>query len=90
MQPDREPRKASELYIVLWALRLEVPSLGKQPSIIKQAINRREDKMAIGQSRYKAKRAAREQNPSDWTVSTEKIHSQGSRGVRRAVQDGPP
>ena len=35
--------------------------------------------MAIGQSRYEVKRAAREQNPSAWSVSDHKIHAHLSR-----------
>lgn len=53
--------------------------MGKRPSLIKAAINRLDEKMAIGESRYEAKRAAHEQNPSTWTVTTEKIHAHTTR-----------
>src|SRR5216684_3784639 len=44
-------------------------------SIIKASLDRLEDKMAIRQSRGKAKDAARESGESIWAFSTGKIHS---------------
>lgn len=44
-------------------------------SIVKEAIDRLESKMAIGQSRGKAKEAAHEQGEYLWAFSTGKIHS---------------
>jgi integrase len=53
--------------------------MGKRPSLIKAVINRLDTLMAIGESRYEAKRAAHEQDPSVWTVTTGKIHSHTTR-----------
>ncbi len=53
--------------------------MGKRPSLIKAAINRLDEKMAIGESRHAAKRAAHEQDPSVWTVTTGKIHAHTTR-----------
>jgi integrase len=54
-------------------------ALGKRPSIIRAAITRLDQKMAIGESRFAAKVAAREEDPSLWSFSTGKIHSHVTR-----------
>jgi hypothetical protein len=43
-------------------------------SIVKETIDRLEEKMAIGQSRYAAKQAIRKEQGKTWTVSDGKIH----------------
>jgi integrase len=50
-------------------------------SLIREAIERLDAKMAIGESRYAAKRAARRARPEEtvWTISTGKIHSHQTR-----------
>lgn len=53
--------------------------MGKRPSIVKAAINRLDDQMAIGESRFAAKRTAREQDPSLWSFSSGKMHSYATR-----------
>lgn len=52
-------------------------------SIIKQAIERLDSKMAIGESRYEAKKAARAETNGEphWSFSTGKIHSYKTRGT---------
>jgi len=52
-----------------------------QKSIVKEAIDRLEEKMAIGQSRRQAKRALRATGEPIWTHSTERIHSFKTRSV---------
>lgn len=54
-------------------------ALGKRPSIIRAAIIRLDEKMAIGESRFAAKVAAREEDPSTWSFSTGRIHSFNTR-----------
>lgn len=55
--------------------------MSKRPSIIQAAIKRLDSKMAIGQSRFAAKMAARAQNPSLWSFSTGRIHSYTTRSA---------
>lgn len=50
-------------------------------SIIKQALDRLESMMAIGESRYDAKRAIRREQGPMWSVSTGKLHSFKTRSV---------
>lgn len=50
-------------------------------SIVKEVIDRLDEKMAIGQSRRKAKQAARASGEHVWTYSTERIHSFKTRGI---------
>jgi integrase len=50
-------------------------------SIIKVAIDRLEDRMAIGESRREAKQAMRASGEHAWAFSTEKIHSFKTRSV---------
>src|SRR6266571_5880524 len=50
-------------------------------SIVKEAVDRLEEKMAIGQSRRQAKRALRAAGEPIWTHSTERIHSFKTRSV---------
>ena len=50
-------------------------------SIVRETIERLDEKMAIGQSRREAKIAMREESGRAWSVSTEKIHSFKSRSV---------
>src|SRR5947207_12897876 len=50
-------------------------------SIVKEAIDRLEEKMAIGQSRRQAKQALRASGAHVWTHSTELIHSFKTRSV---------
>jgi integrase len=50
-------------------------------SIVKEAIDRLEEKMAIGQSRREAKQALRASGRHVWTYSTELIHSFKTRSV---------
>lgn len=50
-------------------------------SIVKEAIDRLDSKMAIGQSRRAAKQAARAAHIPVWAFSTGKIHSYGTRRV---------
>src|SRR5579875_1458508 len=52
-----------------------------QKSIVRQAQERLDSLMAIGESRYQAKRALREQGQGTWAVSTGKIHSYTTRTV---------
>ncbi len=52
-----------------------------QKSIVKEAVDRLEEKMAIGQSRRQAKRALRATGEPIWTHSTERIHSFKTRSV---------
>lgn len=61
----------------------ETRTLGKahQKSIIRQTIERFDEKMAIGQSRRAAKAAVRAEQGSVWSVSTGKIHSYKTRSV---------
>jgi integrase len=58
--------------------------VGKSPSIIKAAIRRFDSLMAIGDSRFAAKQAARETaqaagHSAPWTVSDNRIHSHSAR-----------
>ncbi len=55
--------------------------MGKRPSIIKAALNRLDEKMAVGESRFAAKLAAREANPNLWSFSTGRMHSYTTRSV---------
>ncbi len=50
-------------------------------SIVKEAVDRLEEKMAIGQSRRQAKQALRATGAHVWTHSTELIHSFKTRSV---------
>jgi integrase len=50
-------------------------------SIVREALDRLDDKMAIGQSRREAKQALREEQGPIWSVSTGKIHSYKTRTV---------
>ncbi len=56
--------------------------MGSRKSIIREAIERLDTLMAIGQSRFQAKQAQRAASPdAGWTVSTGKIHSHTTRKV---------
>ena len=56
--------------------------MGSRKSIIREAIERLDSLMAIGQSRFQAKQAKRAASPdAGWTVSTGKIHSHTTRKV---------
>jgi integrase len=56
--------------------------LGSRKSIIREAIERLDTLMAIGQSRFQAKQAQRAaSSDAGWTVSTGKIHSHTTRKV---------
>src|SRR5689334_21604227 len=56
--------------------------MGSRKSIIREAIERLNSLMAIGQSRFQAKQAQRADSPDrGWTVSTGKIHSHITRNV---------
>src|ERR1700730_19474778 len=56
--------------------------MGSRKSIIREAIERLDTLMAIGQSRFQAKQAQRAASPDGgWTVSTGKIHSHTTRKV---------
>jgi integrase len=56
--------------------------MGSRKSIIREAIERLDSLMAIGQSRFQAKQAQRTASPeAGWTVSTGKIHSHTTRKV---------
>ena len=56
--------------------------MGSRKSIIREAIERLDSLMAIGQSRFQAKQAQRVTSPDvGWTVSTGKIHSHTTRKV---------
>jgi len=56
--------------------------MGSRKSIIREAIERLDSLMAIGQSRFQAKQARRATSPEEgWTVSTGKIHSHTTRKV---------
>jgi len=63
--------------------RKETMGKSHRKSIIKEALERLDSKMAIGESRQEAKRAAREaaaqQGRSIWSYSTGKIHSHKTR-----------
>jgi integrase len=50
-------------------------------SIVREIIDRLDEKMAIGQSRRKAKQAARASGEHIWTYSTESIHSFKTRST---------
>ncbi|MFL5624771.1 MAG: integrase, partial [Ktedonobacteraceae bacterium] len=50
-------------------------------SIVRETLDRLDDKMAIGQSRRDAKRAIREERGPTWSVSTGSIHSFKTRSV---------
>ncbi len=56
--------------------------MGSRKSIIREAIERLDSLMAIGESRFQAKQAHRAASPeAGWTVSTGKIHSHTTRKV---------
>ena len=56
--------------------------MGSRKSIIREAIERLDSLMAIGESRFQAKQAQRAASPdSGWTVSTGRIHSHITRKV---------
>jgi hypothetical protein len=56
--------------------------MGSRKSIIREAIERLDTLMTIGQSRFQAKQAQRAISPGvGWTVSTGKIHSHTTRKV---------
>jgi integrase len=56
--------------------------MGSRKSIIREAIERLDSLMAIGQSRFQAKQVQRATSPDvGWTVSTGKIHSHTTRRV---------
>jgi hypothetical protein len=56
--------------------------LGSRKSIIREAIERLDSLIAIGQSRFQAKQAQRAASAeAAWTVSTGKIHSHTTRKV---------
>jgi integrase len=56
--------------------------MGSRKSIIREAIERLDSLMAIGESRFQAKQAQRAASPdSGWTVSTGRIHSHTTRKV---------
>ncbi len=56
--------------------------MGSRKSIIREAIERLDSLMAIGQSRFQAKQAQRAASAeAGWTVSTGKIHSHTTRKV---------
>jgi hypothetical protein len=56
--------------------------MGSRKSIIREAIERLDSLMAIGQSRFQAKQAKRVASPEEgWTVSTGKMHSHTTRKV---------
>jgi integrase len=56
--------------------------MGSRKSIIREAIERLDGMMAIGESRFQAKQARRAASPEAcWTVSTGKMHSHTTRRV---------
>lgn len=56
--------------------------MGSRKSIIREAIERLDSLMAIGQSRFQAKQAQRAASPDlGWTVSTGRMHSHTTRKV---------
>jgi integrase len=56
--------------------------MGHRKSIVREAIERLDSLMAIGESRFQAKQAQRTTSPeAGWTVSTGKIHSHTTRRV---------
>src|ERR1700687_6095009 len=56
--------------------------MGHRKSIVREAIERLDSLMAIGESRFQAKQAKRAASPEvGWTVSTGKIHSHTTRKV---------
>ena len=56
--------------------------MGSRKSIIREAIERLDRLMAIGQSRFQAKQVQRAISPeAGWTISTGKIHSHTTRKV---------
>jgi integrase len=56
--------------------------MGHRKSIVREAIERLDSLMAIGESRFQAKQAKRAASPeAGWTVSTGKIHSHTTRKV---------
>jgi integrase len=58
--------------------------VGAHKSLIREAIERLDAKMALHRSRFAAKQARREEGDPVWTFSTEQIHS---HGTRRAYQE---
>ena len=52
-----------------------------QKSIMKEALDRFESRMAIGESRREAKRVIRAEQGPTWSVSTGKLHSFKTRGI---------
>src|SRR5437868_11774055 len=50
-------------------------------SIIREALDRLDEKMAIGKSRHDAKLALREEQGPTWSISTGRMHSFKTRGV---------
>lgn len=58
--------------------------MGTRKSLIREAIERLDGKMALHQSRFAAKQARRETGEHIWAFSTEQIHS---HGTRRAYQE---
>jgi len=68
------PLRQHQTKELLERLRKETKVGAHRKSIVKETIDRLESKMAIGQSRYAAKQAIREQGKA-WSVSDEKIHS---------------
>ena len=63
--------------------------MGSRKSIIREAIERLDSLMAIGESRFQAKQAQRAASPdSGWTVSTGKIHSHTTRKVYQQHDSG--
>lgn len=50
-------------------------SKSHQKSIIRQALDRLDERMAIGESRRAAKQALRKAGEPLWTFSTGKVHS---------------
>ena len=50
-------------------------------SIVREALDRLDEKMAIGKSRHDAKLALREEQGPTWSISTGRMHSFKTRGV---------
>jgi len=74
------PLRQHQTKELLERLRKETKVGAHRKSIVKETIDRLESKMAIGQSRYAAKQAIREQGKA-WSVSDEKIHSFKTRST---------
>ncbi len=81
----RQQRIANKFYLLLpstlkYTVSMHMGATHRK-SIVREALDRLDEKMAIGKSRHDAKLALREEQGPTWSISTGRMHSFKTRGV---------